>query len=162
MIWLHFPSLLLLLCASTTQTVAISQTQNTSLAVLKQYSRDYLLILFKILLILWDPAEIPVPTNSDKIPLPVCSLDILLALLSSHLFLLFYIIVICMSVLPLDCKRSRVSLFLSQHNQQSAFLAEPGQISCYLNFSFLICKEEIIISILQILRKISKVMSMDA
>ena len=67
-----------------------------------------------------------------------------------------------MSVLPLDCKRSRVSLILSQHNQQSAFLAEPGQISCYLNFSFLICKEEIMISILQILRKISKIMSMDA
>ena len=67
-----------------------------------------------------------------------------------------------MSVLPLDCKPSRVSLFLSQHNQHSAFLAEPGQISCYLNFSFLIRKEEIIISILQILGEFSKVMSMDA
>lgn len=102
------------------------------------------------------------PPTQTKIPLSVCSLDILLALLTSHLFLLLYIIVICMSVLPLDCKLSRVSLFLSQRNQQSAFLAEPGQISCYLNFSFLIRKEEIIISILQILGKFSKVMSMDA
>lgn len=149
------------LCFSHTDSCYLPNTKPTSLAVLKQYSRDYC-IVFKTLFILWgQPKYLSLPTQT-KFPF-LCALWIFCwHFYLPHLFLLFYIIVVCMSVLPLDCKPSKWACFFHSIISKEPSWQNLGKLAAILISVSSFLKEEIIISILQILGKFSKVMSMDA